>query len=156
MPTKVPKTLIKSIDPSQIDSGGATNGQVLTYNGSTWVAGAAGGSIQAWVNFDATKDSTGAVSTANTNRLIKGSNNVSSVLRNGLGDFTITFTNALIDANYATQITVQAADTVPASVSFGSIYPSGTYTTTAVQISTTRGDRTAQVDCPINCITIIR
>ena len=40
MPTKVPKTFIKSIDPSQIDSGGAINGQILTYNGSTstWVA----------------------------------------------------------------------------------------------------------------------
>lgn len=38
MATKVPKTFIKSIDPSQIDSGGATSGQVLTYNGSTWLA----------------------------------------------------------------------------------------------------------------------
>ena len=40
MATKVPKTLIESVDPSQINSGGATNGQVLVYNGSTstWVA----------------------------------------------------------------------------------------------------------------------
>ena len=40
MATRVPKTLIKSIDPSQIDSGGATNGQILTYSGSTntWIA----------------------------------------------------------------------------------------------------------------------
>jgi hypothetical protein len=47
MATKVPKTLIKSIDPSQIDSGGATNGQVLTYNGSTstWVASSASTSV---------------------------------------------------------------------------------------------------------------
>lgn len=43
MATKVPKTFIQSIDPSQIDSSGATGGQVLTFNGSTstWVASAA-------------------------------------------------------------------------------------------------------------------
>jgi hypothetical protein len=56
---------------------------------------------RAWVNFDGTKDTTGAVSTANTNRLLRGSGNVASVLRNGVGDYTITFTTAMPDANYA-------------------------------------------------------
>ena len=56
---------------------------------------------RAWVNFDGTKDTTGAASTANTNRLIRGSGNVTSVLRNGAGDYTITFTTALPDANYS-------------------------------------------------------
>lgn len=56
---------------------------------------------RAWVNFDGTKDTTGAVSTANTNRLIRASGNVASVLRNGAGDYTITFTTAMPDANYA-------------------------------------------------------
>jgi hypothetical protein len=55
---------------------------------------------RAWVNFDGTKDSTGATSTANTNRLIRGSGNVTSVLRNGAGNYTITFTTAMPDANY--------------------------------------------------------
>ena len=38
--TQVPKELVKSINPSQINSGGATDGQVLTYNNSIsqWVA----------------------------------------------------------------------------------------------------------------------
>jgi len=57
---------------------------------------------RAWVNFDGTKDTTGAVSTANTNRLIRASGNVTSVLRNGTGDYTISFTTAMPDANYAT------------------------------------------------------
>jgi microcystin-dependent protein len=37
--TRVPNELIKNINPSQINSAGATNGQVLTYNSSagTWV-----------------------------------------------------------------------------------------------------------------------
>jgi hypothetical protein len=55
---------------------------------------------RAWVNFDGTKDTTGATSTANTNRLIRASGNVASVLRNGTGDFTVTFTTAMSDANF--------------------------------------------------------
>ena len=56
---------------------------------------------RAWVNFDGTKDSTGAASTANTNRLIRSSGNVTSVLRNSVGNYTVTFTTAMPDANYA-------------------------------------------------------
>lgn len=56
---------------------------------------------RAWVNFDGTRDSTGASNTNNTNRFIRGSGNVSSVLRNGTGDYTITFTTAMPDVNYS-------------------------------------------------------
>lgn len=55
---------------------------------------------RAWVNFDGTRDSSGAVSTANTNRLIRGSGNVSAVLRNGTGDYSLFFTDPMPDANY--------------------------------------------------------
>ena len=55
---------------------------------------------RAWVNFDGTKDTTGANSTANTNRLIRASGNVASVLRNSTGNYTVTFTTAMPDANY--------------------------------------------------------
>jgi len=56
---------------------------------------------RAWVNFDGTRDTTGATSTANTNRFIRSSGNVTSVLRNAVGDYTITFTTAMSDANYS-------------------------------------------------------
>lgn len=56
---------------------------------------------RAWVNFDGTKDTSGAASTANTNRLIIASGNVASVLRNGTGDYTITFTTAMPDEKYS-------------------------------------------------------
>lgn len=59
---------------------------------------------RAWVNFDGTKDSTGAASTANTARLIRASGNVSSVMRNGTGDYTVNFTTAMPDANYSFQL----------------------------------------------------
>ena len=58
-------------------------------------------SARAWVNFEGTRDDTGAVSTANTNRLIRASGNVSSVLRNSTGSYTVNFTVAMPDANYA-------------------------------------------------------
>jgi hypothetical protein len=48
------------------------------------------GSAKAWVSFD----STGTVT-------IRASYNVSSVTDNGIGDYTVNFTTAMPDANYA-------------------------------------------------------
>jgi hypothetical protein len=72
---------------------------------------------RAWVNFDGTKDTTDAASTANTNRLIRGSGNVASVLRNGVGDYTVTFTTAMPDANYAVTAAASSGANNLASVS---------------------------------------
>ena len=57
---------------------------------------------RAWVNFDGTRNEadTGA-STNGANVKIRASGNVSSVLKNGTGDYTVTFTTAMPDANYA-------------------------------------------------------
>jgi len=49
---------------------------------------------RAWVNFDGT-------GTTGTNMTIRGSGNLASVLKNGTGDYTITFTTAMPDTNYA-------------------------------------------------------
>jgi hypothetical protein len=56
---------------------------------------------RAWVNFDATRDSSGASNTGNTNRFIRASGNVSSVLKTATGVFTITFTTEMPDEHYA-------------------------------------------------------
>lgn len=48
---------------------------------------------RAWVNFNGT---TASPST------IRGSGNVTSVTKNGTGDYTVNFTNAMPDANYST------------------------------------------------------
>jgi hypothetical protein len=69
---------------------------------------------RAWVNFDGTKDTTGTASTANTNRLIRASGNVTSVLRNAAGNYTLNFTTAMPDANYCLQTTT-SGDGVDAS-----------------------------------------
>jgi len=57
---------------------------------------------RAWVNFDGTRNEadTGA-STNGANVKIRASGNVASVLKNATGDYTITFTTAMPDANYA-------------------------------------------------------
>lgn len=68
---------------------------------STTTGSAPAYACRAWVNFDGTRDTTGAVSTANTNRLIRASGNVTSVLRNGTGDYTITFATSMTDINYS-------------------------------------------------------
>jgi hypothetical protein len=71
---------------------------------STTTGSAPAYACRAWVNFDGTRDTTGAVSTANTNRFIRASGNVTSVLRNSAGNYTITFTTPMNDANYAFSI----------------------------------------------------
>ena len=76
---------------------------------------------RAWVNFAGTKDTTGATSTANTNRLINASGNVTSVLRNGTGDYTVTFTEAPPDANYAAVVTSNAAQGLVGTLSTSTI-----------------------------------
>ena len=58
--------------------------------------------VRAWVNFDGTRNEgdTGA-STDGANVKIRGSGNVASVLKNGAGDYTISFTTAMANINYA-------------------------------------------------------
>ena len=61
---------------------------------STDVLNVINGSAKAWVNFNGT----GTVA-------ISGSYNVSSITDNGTGDYTINFTTAFPNANYATCLT---------------------------------------------------
>lgn len=57
---------------------------------STSSANVINGSAKAWVNFNGT----GTVA-------IRASYNVSSITDNGTGDYTVNFTNAMVDANYS-------------------------------------------------------
>ena len=56
--------------------------------------------VRAWVNFDASRDASGATNTSHTNRFIRSSGNVTSVLKTGPGKFTVTFTAAMPNTNY--------------------------------------------------------
>jgi hypothetical protein len=62
--------------------------------------------VRAWVNFDGTRDSSGAVSSAATNRFIRGAGNITSVKKESTGSYTVTFTTALSDANFSVTASV--------------------------------------------------
>ena len=61
------------------------------------------GSAKAWVNFNGT----GTVA-------IRRAFNVSSITDNGTGDYTVNFTNAMVDANYCANTTGTANSRVAA------------------------------------------
>ncbi len=102
----MPTTISGNTGVSQVQAGSITAADLDgAQTGSAPIYG-----CRAWVNFDGTKDTTGATSTANTNRLILGSGNVTSVLRNSAGNYTVTFTTAMPDVNYATQLSVDSGN----------------------------------------------
>jgi hypothetical protein len=70
---------------------------------------------QAWVNFNGT----GTVA-------INGQGNVSSITDNGVGDYTVNFTTAMSDANYAAAGTVSQASTAERQTLHGVSTPSPT------------------------------
>jgi len=75
-----------------ISAGGLPDGSITNDDlaGSITDAKLSGTTCKAWVNFNGT----GTVA-------IRASFNVSSITDNGTGDYTVTFTTALADANYA-------------------------------------------------------
>ena len=74
-------------------SNGPTSGTAVTKDTSAPIFG-----CRAWVNFDGT--STTSISSEDC-CAIRASGNVSKVVRNGTGDYTVNFTTAMEDANYA-------------------------------------------------------
>jgi hypothetical protein len=59
---------------------------------------------RAWVLFDGTKNAAGNPSTANTERLIRQSGNVSSVVRTAAGEYTVNFAEDLASMNSAVSV----------------------------------------------------
>lgn len=91
---------------------------------------------RAWVNFDGTRNEadTGA-STNGANVKIRASGNVTSVLKNGAGDYTVNFTTAMPDANYCVTA-LQSSYTT--SNTGGAMYVSGNASTGATLKSTSQ------------------
>lgn len=81
------------------------------------------GSAKAWVNFNG---STGA---------IRAAYNVGSITKNTTGDYTVNFTNAMSDANYAA-LASSGRDSNSYWDCLTSLYASGQYTTAGFRILT--------------------
>ena len=110
---------------------------------STSSANVIQGSAKAWVNFNGT----GTVA-------IRASYNVSSITDNGTGLYTVNFTNALSDANYAVCMTARPASDVVACSYIPAESLLSTYSTTAFGV---RGSTTsAASDLPIICVSVFR
>jgi hypothetical protein len=99
---------------------------------------------RAWVNFN------GSVTVT-----IRGSGNVTSVTDNGTGDYTVNFTTAMPDANYAAVVT--------GTITFGSFYGVGAIdgasapSTTSVRvISLNSVGGAARSDAPYMMVSVFR
>lgn len=100
---------------------------------------------RAWVNFNGTT-SPGT---------IRASFNVTSVTKNGTGDYTVNFTNALSDANYS--VTGSAGTTTSNQYVF-KVNTTSALSTTAVRIGTTTmsGGSPAVVDSDTISVSVFR
>lgn len=96
------------------------------------------GVCRAWVNYKGT-------ATVG----VTGSFNVSSVTYNSAANYTVNFTNAMSDAKYAVVCGGDYSNTTNSV----KLVPSGTYSTTAVQITNTGN---TVVDTAVNCIAVFR
>ena len=106
---------------------------------------------RAWVNFNGT----GTVA-------IRASGNVSSITDNGTGNYTVNFTTAMPDANYASNVTVKQDDSGGGTYVFGSYYAgSGStvatvMTTTSLRVTGNIGVNTTLYDCIVVNVSVFR
>ena len=94
----MPITINGSGTVTGISAGGLPDACITT---DDLAANAASGLAKAWVNFDGTF-ATSPFTIANGG--IRASFNVSSITDNGTGDYTVNFTTAMADANYAVNV----------------------------------------------------
>jgi hypothetical protein len=95
-----------------------------TIRGSDNFDTAGGNAVKAWVNFNGT----GTVA-------IRASFNVSSITDNGTGRYTLNFTNAMPDVNYAVLGTARGGDSTDESMEVVGVSFNTEPTTSAVAIA---------------------
>lgn len=93
---------------------------------------------KAWVNFNGT----GTVA-------INNDFNVSSITDNSTGNFTVNFTTAMVDANYATVITTEDAI-------LGGYVGTSSYLAGSVRFRTIQANTSTPVDLQINSVVVFR
>ena len=126
------------------------NSAVLAPTGTAPIYG-----CRAWVNFDGTRNAAGVVDSSNTARFIRGSGNVSSVVKNGTGSYTINFIIPMPDTNYAFTISSNIYGIYNSS--YQSIVAFDSKTASSIKLNST-GDypKGGVNDKEEICVTIIR
>lgn len=111
---------------------------------------------RAWVNFNGTRNSTDTgASTNGANVLIRASGNVASVLKNGTGDYTITFTTAMPDVNYAAFATTGTTGTSTNAI-IGYELNIASRSTSSVRIASGNNESDAFTEMPQVSVAIFR
>jgi hypothetical protein len=102
---------------------------------------------KAWVNFNGT----GAVA-------IRASFNVSSITDNGSGDYTVNFTNAMIDANYSASGLASNNDNNDDESYVVGVQASNAFTSSGIRIRTVENSSnvTLRMDTVFICVVIFR
>ena len=136
-------------DTIDFTEGGAATGQFDSSGNFKFNSGygsvATAFGCRAWVNFDGT----GTVA-------IRASGNVSSITDNGTGDYTVNFTTAMPDVNYAVFIGKSTdGDQFMGSGTTGPAGPSA-YATTSIRIFPQRNSAGTNTDTSIACVSIFR
>ena len=116
------KPAFSALDSSATN--GPTSGTAVTKSTTLPLFG-----CRAWVNFN------GESVDGSNNCAIRASGNVSSVLKNGTGDYTITFTTAMPDTNYATFVTIANYGTAAVHIDSDTSYTPTLYSTTQVRVA---------------------
>ena len=122
-----------------INIGSAVSTTTITLNGTVNATGLSN-SVKAWVNFNGT----GTVA-------IRASYNVSSITDNGVGNYTVNFTTALADANYAVSST---SNRIAATTQFVGM-SEGTRATGSIQVFSNYG-ASGVLDTDFINVTVIR
>jgi hypothetical protein len=100
---------------------------------------------RAWVNFDGTT----------ATPTIRASGNVSSVTRNGTGDYTVNFTTAMPDTDYSVTMSGRDGNSQGNNESV-SIHHSTNPTTSALRIVNIRSSTTRNINTDIISVAIFR
>ena len=128
----------------------ATNNVVLATNGdlqfnSGYGSAATAYGCRAWVNFNGT----GTVA-------IRGSGNVSSITDNGVGNYRVNFTTALVDANYSAVASIRPGSALQPLVASLQGDGSGAYSTTQLSVSTWNQNSLSTNDSSLIAVAIFR
>jgi len=102
--------------------------------------------VRAFVSFDGARNTSNVVSYTNTDRYIRSSGNITNVLRNGQGDYTVNFATAMPDANYCCSGICRGFDASNNSMEYIGISTDFTPTASAIRIVVTHPGSFYDVD----------
>lgn len=115
----------------------ATNQAVKDAMGVTGTAPVFG--CSAWVNFDGTRnESDSGASVIGQNVKIRASGNVSSVVKNAVGEYTVNFTAAMPDSSSVISATAQTVTTNGGTLVWLKTQATSSMTTSSVRLCTGR------------------